>query len=78
MTDTAATTTATASRDTIDHIAGLAPGSAAHAVRHQRDKVATATQGCEDALFGPGLPGGLTQAERLSVAHDIARVSSLP
>ncbi|AVS65632.1 carboxymuconolactone decarboxylase [Paracidovorax avenae] len=77
MTDTAATT-ATASRDTIDHIAGLAPGSAAHAVRHQRDKVATATQGCEDALFGPGLPGGLTQAERLAVAHDIARVSGLP
>lgn len=76
MTDTA--TIATASRDTIDHIAGLAPGSAAHAVRHQRDKVATATQGCEDALFGPGLPGGLTQAERLAVAHDIARVSGLP
>jgi len=64
--------------DTIDQIAGLAPGSATHTVRHQRDKVAIATQGCEDALFGPELPGGLTQAERLAVAHDIARVSGLP
>lgn len=72
------TDTSIAAHDTIDHIAGLAPGSAAHAVRHQRDKVATATQGCEDALFGAGLPGGLSQAERLAVAHDIARVSGLP
>lgn len=64
--------------DTIDQVAGLAPGSAAHATRHQRDKVATATQGCEDALFGAELPGSLTQAERLALAHDIARVSGLP
>lgn len=70
--------TTTTPHDTIDQIAGLAPGSAAHTVRHQRDKVALATQGCEDALFGPGLPGGLTQAERLAVAHDITRVSGLP
>jgi len=70
--------TTTTPNDTIDQIAGLAPGSAAHTVRHQRDKVAIATQGCEDALFGPELPGGLTQAERLAVAHDIARVSGLP
>lgn len=70
--------TTTTPHDTIDQIAGLAPGSAAHTVRHQRDKVAIATQGCEDALFGPELPGGLTQAERLAVAHDIARVSGLP
>ncbi len=73
-----ATDTSITAHDTIDHIAGLAPGSAAHAVRHQRDKVATATQRCEGALFGPGLPGGLSQAERLAVAHDIARVSGLP
>ncbi|WP_311223707.1 MULTISPECIES: peroxidase-related enzyme [unclassified Acidovorax] len=70
--------TAITTHDTIDQIAGLSPGSAAHAVRHQRGKVATATQGCEDALLGPDLPGGLTQAERLAVAHDIARVSGLP
>ncbi|RYF24815.1 MAG: carboxymuconolactone decarboxylase, partial [Comamonadaceae bacterium] len=69
---------ASASLDTIDRIAGLATGSSAYAVRHQRDKVAVATQGCEDALFGPDLPGGLTQAERLAVAHDIAHVSGLP
>jgi len=70
--------TATPPADTIDQIARLAPGSAAHAVRHQREKVAAATQACEAALFGPGLPGSLTQAERLAVAHDIARVSGLP
>lgn len=71
-------TTAPLPADTIDQIAHLAPGSAAHGVRHQREKVATATQACEAALFGPELPGSLTQAERLVVAHDIARVSGLP
>ena len=70
--------TAASSTDTIDRVAGLSPDTSAYAVRHQRDKVAIATQNCEDALFGPDLPGGLTQAERLAVAHDIARVSGLP
>lgn len=80
MTATAASPSpaASPSLDTIDRIAGLATGSSAYAVRHQRDKVAIATQNCENALFGPGLPGGLTQAERLAVAHDIAHVSGLP
>jgi uncharacterized peroxidase-related enzyme len=64
--------------DTLDQIAGLAPGRPAHATRHAREKVATATQGCHDALFAPTLPGSLTQAERLAVACDIARVSGVP
>ena len=32
------------STDIVDRIAGLTPGSPAHATRHKRDKVAAATQ----------------------------------
>lgn len=55
------------SRDTIDQLVGLSPGQSLYATRHQRDKVAAATQGSEDALFDPALPG-LTLVERLLVA----------
>jgi uncharacterized peroxidase-related enzyme len=64
--------------DTIDQITALAPGRPAWTTRHARDKVATATQACYNALFAPDLPGSLTQAERLFVAHDMARVSGVP
>jgi uncharacterized peroxidase-related enzyme len=64
--------------DTIDQITALAPGRPAWATRHARDKVATATQGCYEVLFAPALPGTLTQAERLFLAHDMARVSGVP
>ena len=55
------------SRDTIDQLVGLSAGQSLYAIRHQRDKVAAATQGSEDALFDPTLPG-LTLVERLLVA----------
>lgn len=55
------------SRDTIDQLVGLSAGQSLYAIRHQRDKVAAATQGSEDALFDPALPG-LTLVERLLVA----------
>lgn len=72
------TTAPTPSRDTIDQAAGLAPGRSAYTVRHERDKVATATQACEEALFAGTLPGAFTPAERLAIAHDVARVSGVP
>ncbi|SOY43965.1 CMD domain protein [Cupriavidus taiwanensis] len=63
--------------DLIDQLAGLAPGSATHALRHQRDKVVAATQGSYDALFDPELPG-LSLAERLLVALYAARLTPSP
>ncbi len=63
--------------DVVDHVAGLAAGSATHALRHQRDKVAVSTQGSYDALFDPALPG-LALAERLLVALYAARLTPAP
>lgn len=56
-----------ASTDVVDRIADLAPGSATHATRHKREKVAAATQRSYDALFDPALPD-LKLADRLCVA----------
>jgi len=50
--------------DTIDRLVDLKPGMSTYAVRHQREKVVHATQGSEDGLFDPNLPG-LTVIERL-------------
>lgn len=63
--------------DLIDQLTGLAPGSATHALRHQRDKVVAATQGSYDALFDPALPG-LSLPERLLVALYAARLTPSP
>lgn len=60
--------------DLIDRLVPLAPGSATHAVRHQRDKVVAATQGSYDSLFDPALPG-LSLPERLLSALAIAEAS---
>lgn len=66
-----------ATADVVDHVAGLAAGSATHALRHQREKVAAATQGSYDALFDPALPG-LPLTERLLVALYAARLTPAP
>ncbi|RDI23367.1 alkylhydroperoxidase domain protein [Pseudacidovorax intermedius] len=58
--------------DLIDALVPLADGAPLHAVRHQRDKVVAATQGSHARLFDPALPG-LSLAERLLAAHEIAR-----
>ena len=60
------------SPDLVDACVPLAEGSAVHAVRHQRDKVAAATQGSYEALFDPALSGP-PLVERLLAAHAIAR-----
>ena len=63
--------------DTIDQLAGLQADQALHAIRHQRAKVALATQACEDLLLGSELPSTLSQAERLVLAAEQARVSGI-
>ena len=68
----------TPAQDVVDQVAGLSDGSATHALRHAREKVATATQGSYDALFGPALPGRLTLGERLLVALYACRLTPAP
>ncbi|MRS99445.1 acyltransferase [Ralstonia pickettii] len=67
----------TPAHDVVDQIAGLEDGSATHALRHAREKVATATQGSYDALFDADLPG-LTLGERLLVALYASRLTPAP
>ncbi|MBO4120699.1 peroxidase-related enzyme [Cupriavidus gilardii] len=74
MTASSTQANATAELDLIDRLAGLAAGSATHALRHQRDKVAIATEGSYRALFDPALPG-LTLTERLAVALYASRLT---
>lgn len=73
MTDITADITA----DTVDRLAGLAAGNPTHGTRHEREKVALATQACEDLLLGNQLDSTLTQAERLILAAEQARVSGV-
>lgn len=63
--------------DTIDRLAGLEQGSSIFTTRHEREKVALATQACEDLLLGNQLDSDLTQAERLVLAAEQARVSGV-
>lgn len=55
------------SPDTIDSLLDLKPGMSAYAARHEREKVVVATQGSEQGLFDPALPG-LSIEERLLAA----------
>ena len=63
--------------DTIDRLAGLAQSSPTFTTRHEREKVALATQACEDLLLGNTLDSALSQAERLVLAAEQARVSGV-
>jgi len=63
--------------DTIDRLAGLEQGSPTFTTRHEREKVALATQACEDLLLGSQLDSALSQAERLVLAAEQARVSGV-
>ncbi|PLT19493.1 MULTISPECIES: acyl-CoA thioester hydrolase/BAAT C-terminal domain-containing protein [Ralstonia] len=67
----------TPDQDVVDQVAGLDDGSATHALRHTREKVAAATQGSYDALFDAALPG-LTLSERLLVALYACRLTPAP
>ena len=70
-------TTSIETNDSIDRLAGLNASDSTYATRHQREKVAVATQACEDLLLGNTLAGSLTQAERLVLASEQARVSGV-
>ncbi|MDR3397532.1 MAG: CMD domain protein [Pandoraea sp.] len=63
--------------DLVDRVAGLAPGTATHTLRHARDKVAAATQGSYDGLFDPALEG-ISLVERLLVALYASRLTPSP
>lgn len=64
----------TITEDTVDRVVELTTGQDTHTTRHQRAKVVTATQGSEQALFDPALPG-LTLIERLCVALYACRLT---
>ena len=53
--------------DTLDRLTGLSAQSQTYAIRRERQKVLDATQGSEEGLFDPALPGMSVQ-ERLYVA----------
>lgn len=63
--------------DTIHRLAGLEQDSPTFTTRHEREKVALATQACEDLLLGNSLDSALSQAERLVLAAEQARVSGV-
>ena len=63
--------------DTIDRLAGLQADTPVWAARQHRSKVAVATQACENLLLGNTLPSSLSQAERLVLAAEQARVSGI-
>jgi uncharacterized protein YciW len=60
--------------DVIDAAVPLAPDQATWALRRQRDKVVSATQGSYDAMFSSAVEG-LSVTERLLVALHACRVS---
>jgi len=62
-------TSTSAAPDLFDSLLGIQPGTALHAVRHARDKVALATQGSQDLFFAPELKDNLSLTERLWVAY---------
>lgn len=63
-----------AAPDTIDHVAGLAPGGAVASLRRARAKVDLHTRGSEAALFDPAL-AALSLEERLHAARHAAALS---
>ncbi|CAM4016770.1 CMD domain protein [Bordetella tumbae] len=72
--ETQASKTYDPANDLVDRLAGLTPGSKTYETRHQRAKVAAATQGSYDTLFAPELPG-LSLVERLLVALYASRLT---
>lgn len=63
------------SPDMLDQLLDIQPGTPLHAVRHARDKVASATQGSQDLFFDPALENNLSLNERLWVAYYAARLT---
>ncbi len=70
--------TATRTRDVIDAVAGIAPGSAAAALRARRPELTAYAQGTLEALLEPADPGGLSRREREMVALRVAVLTPHP
>lgn len=64
-----------AAPDLLDRLLEIQPGTPLHAVRHAREKVASATQGSQDLFFDPELENNLSLSERLWVAYYAARLT---
>jgi uncharacterized protein YciW len=60
--------------DLMDRLAGLAPDSALAAVRRQRPDVVRHLQASDEAIFSPREDGGLTPAERVAAALQVAEL----
>jgi CMD domain protein len=58
--------------DTMDELAGIAPGSPLAQLRRQRPDVVRHLEGSDAAIFAPKDDGGLSRAERASAALRIA------
>ena len=64
-----------AAPDLLDRLLDIQPGTPLHAVRHAREKVASATQGSQDLFFDPELENNLSLSERLWGAYYAARLT---
>ena len=63
--------------DAIDHLAGIAPGSALDAARARRPLARTQAQASHDALFHPADPGEMSLPERSAVAAFVAALHGM-
>ncbi len=59
--------------DAIDEAAGLAAGSAVHALRRERPEIVRLSQTSFDAALRPKDPGNFSRAERAALAERMAR-----
>lgn len=58
--------------DVIDHLVGIAPGSALDAIRARRPEARSQSEASYRALFEPADPAGITPTERFAVAVFVA------
>ncbi|KAF1053491.1 MAG: hypothetical protein GAK43_01383 [Stenotrophomonas maltophilia] len=64
--------------DLVDALFGLRPDTPLHALRHAREKVVSATQGCQQLFFQPAEGERPTLAERYLVAWYASELSQVP
>ena len=72
------TAPAAVAADLLDSLLHIAPDSALHAVRHAREKVASATQASHALFFAADLDDNLSLSERLWVAYYAAYLTPQP
>jgi CMD domain protein len=65
-------------QDTVNELAGIAPGSPVGQLRAQRPDVVRAAQGSSRALLEPDDPGGVSRREREMIALRVALLTPSP